>query len=198
MRCAHQTVPVLSVSYIIDNPHRNLKLPSGDNVQLPFVNFKCRASVRVVDFFPQDLEDFSRSLADPIYATTSGDLSQSGGASGWEWCFCLFVEDAKPPAQTSATVDKPKVLKLVVGGEYAEFLLKLDATDLRKDDQTLAKLREKMFIVWGELEEQFAAGLGRGQVSKGPAFECCIMEYGVKRAEGSYERVHRMWGTTIQ
>ena len=74
---------------------------------------------------------------------------------------------------------------------------------LRKDRKTLAQLREKLFILWGDLEERKTAKAvlreisANGQVVKSlaeikskaaqaqspalpPAFNCCIKEYGIR------------------
>ena len=60
------------------------------------------------------------------------DSSDSGSDSserpiGWEWRFCLLVQDSGPG--THYNRDEPKErMKLFVAGSDAEFLLKLDAT----------------------------------------------------------------------
>ncbi len=69
-----------------------------------------------------------------------------------------------------------------------------NARSLRKDPQALARLREKLFVLWGDLEELKASG--SNDMPSNTAFECCIKEYGVKVDE-EYIRVHRLFGTTI-
>lgn len=85
-------------------------------------------------------------------------------------------------------------------------------SSLRKDKAALAQLREKLFIMWGDLEElkssgaslPLAVGAKSGVASNNP-FECCIHEYGVpahpeaepEDSSESWERMHRMFGTTI-
>lgn len=93
-------------------------------------------------------------------------------------------------------------------------------TSLRKDERTLSKLREKLFILWGDLEEvktktapqsgitdpTATEGQESGLACSSRSFECCIMEYGIPVKEdeiGSDEvapkwlRMHKMFGTTI-
>ncbi|TKA81109.1 hypothetical protein B0A49_01761, partial [Cryomyces minteri] len=146
VQCSNGDIRITPISEIINNPLLMNKTPGGVERQLPFINMKCRARVRVVDFYPDPLEDFSRSLDDPTYNDTASDDEDpigldSQGPQRWEWNFFLRVEDAKPPLGTKATQ-----MTLLVVAEDAEFLLKLDATDLRKDPKTLANLREKLFI----------------------------------------------------
>lgn len=45
---------------------------------------------------------------------------------GWEWVFCLLVEDATIP---SSVKDPHARLNLLVTQSDAEFLLKMDATE---------------------------------------------------------------------
>lgn len=67
---------------------------------------------------------------------------------------------------------------------------------MRADPQSLDELKEKLFLLWGDLEEQktaayesAGAGIGRGEgrlvqqvniIPRGRPFECCLMEYGTK------------------
>jgi protection-of-telomeres protein 1 len=97
---------------------------------LPFVNHKTRAQVRVVDFYPPDLKDFTQSLDRSAYndcastpdEVTMVDFDESSlPPARWEWSFYLLVEDAKPtPAQQIR-------LPLLVAGNDAVYLLKQDA-----------------------------------------------------------------------
>ncbi|KAI9658554.1 MAG: hypothetical protein M1829_006780 [Trizodia sp. TS-e1964] len=177
---------------------------------LPFQNLNYRAAVRVIDFFPptlaefsvrsahQALSDYSDSEAESI-ASPPETLTQNPRFAGdkWEWRFYLLVEDASGPAPRAR-------MRLLVAGPDAEYLLKIDAEDLRLDAKALRKLEEKMFFVWGELfEARQASGDkgGSGGEVKNTPFECCIKEYGVKTenvaGEDVWERRFRMFGTTI-
>lgn len=74
-------------------------------------------------------------------------------------------------------------MQLLVAEQDGDFLLNMEAVDLRQNETVLAKLREKLFVLWGNLEERKQQMVEQG--SEGlPAlnnmpFECCIKEYGV-------------------
>lgn len=160
----------------------------------------------------------------------------------WEWRFYLLVEDGGATQGADADEDKPNI-KVLVHHHDAEHLLKLDAEEyvplkqksnhlfltmhhdsLRKNPTALAQLREKLFILWGDLEERKSAGLLQStdldtaqQHQHHPPpqtkpFECCLMQYGVRvhfsAAENPgdllvdhddmvWERRFKMFGTTI-
>jgi len=65
----------------------------------------------------------------------------------WAWRFCLLVEDINPGP------GKEKVKLIVTDGD-AEFLLDMEANNLNTHRKTLALLRQKLFILWGDLEER--------------------------------------------
>jgi len=94
-------------------------------------------------------------------------------------------------------------------------------SSLRTNYQALSTLREKLFLLWGDLEERKTAGK-EIQYLKTPRFECCLQEYGIrsrpthrsqreqsggdtdsedseteKEKELKWERRWRMFGTTI-
>ncbi|KAL1615115.1 hypothetical protein SLS54_009196 [Diplodia seriata] len=111
------------------NPHGN-----GVECELPFVNAMYKSRVRVVDFWPENLEDFSKSLDNPEFNDVhEEDQTQSSttytalstGTQRWEWHFCLLVEDAKHPPGAKSPVRIP----LLVFDKDAECLLCLDATE---------------------------------------------------------------------
>lgn len=79
---------------------------------------------------------------------------------------------------------------------------------LRRDSRKLKKLREKLFILWGNLEELKSEGTILPLAPKdskflsNKPFQCCIEEYGyfdprVHKSEDECQRLHRMAGTTI-
>ena len=85
-----------------------------------------------------------------------------------------------------------------------EFLLNQTACDLRQNPRELAVLREKLYVLWGDLAEkkkEAAAEEGDLKPSNRP-FECYVKEYGVdvRRLEGEagYQRTFRLWGTRIK
>ena len=150
---------------------------------------------------------------DSSNSSTSSSVDTDADADGsqkresmWEWRFCLLLEDAVP----GPGMEK---MKVYVANEDAEFLLKLDAENLHAGPNTLSQLREKLFILWGDLEERKSKsralqeknpnairGVEEGkremEVPRAKPFQCCLKEYGVK-VRGKWERRFRMFGTTI-
>ncbi|EKG15636.1 Telomere end binding protein [Macrophomina phaseolina MS6] len=213
VKCERPNDQTLFLADIEKNSKRLYRAPNAVDYELPFVNARYKSRVRIVDFWPQDLKDFSRSLEDLDYndvhtdgATPSSTsyTALSSGTQRWEWHFCLLVEDAN---RRPGTKD-PTRLPLLVFDKDAEYLLCLDAGDLRKDNKRLAELREKLFILWGNLEELKANGhnpldedVAKTRSSK--AFECCIKETGAKldiekAPEEGYQRIFHLYGTTIK
>ncbi|GME26740.1 Telomere end binding protein [Neofusicoccum parvum] len=217
VKCERPQDPTTRLADIESNEKRLYKAPNGVDCNLPFINATYRARVRVVDFWPEKLEDFSKSLDDPEYndvdvegetQSSTSYTALSMGTQRWEWHFCLLVEDAKPPPGTKGPVRIP----LLVFDKDAEYLLRLDATDLRKDRKTLAQLREKLFILWGNLEElkstdQNPLDTAVAKEHSSNMFDCCIKETGVRvdtktpsegpQAEFGYQRIYHLCGTTI-
>lgn len=211
IHCSDHTKPTRPLSSILSlDTHQNTS-PAGNTYTLPFLNINSRATVRVVDFLPSNLADFSVPSGRPSEYTFLSDYEPSDSDSdsdsntptppitnseaeepihsppsqSWEWRFALILEDASP---SSSTRDR---LTAYVAAHDAEFLLKLDAEDLRASDTALETLREKLFLLWGDLEERKAAGrvgkeeggLTRKKEDAGPRskpFQCCLKEYGIK------------------
>ena len=205
IRCAHSTIPPSPLS-VIKTPGINTNPPSGAKYTFPFRNVKSRTTVRIIDFFPPSIEDFafrqkaSKSqydvLSDDEPSSESSDNSESGASddtitpatsqkkSRWIWGFKLLLQDAHPKRQKMENGEDDRMW-VTVGDKDAEFLLQLDAVDFRKDAAALNGLREKLFLLWGNLEETKEA-----QASEGPShssdtaqnlpFQCCLKEFGVK------------------
>ncbi len=114
---------------------------------MPFVCAKYRAVVRVVDFYPNKLEDFacSRQASEfDVLSDNSGDSSDesddSAGESSplyhsssiggrveriWEWRFALCLEDAAPQGR-----GRPKNrFWAMVDNPDAQLLTSLDACE---------------------------------------------------------------------
>ena len=104
-------------------------------------------------------DDVSVASSGPPYPDSSqdgaGNVSDRGSEHGrktheWQWRFALLLEDASDMA--------PKTQKdrigVYVSGKDAEFLLRTDPINLRRSEKSLAKLRETLFILWGNLEER--------------------------------------------
>ena len=216
VKCSHHLIPISPLSTILSLDAHTVNTPKGTSYTLPFQNINTRASVRVVDFWPSRLQDFAvRKRKRSEYAILSDHedsdsdretkkdvlLSQNTETEEkeekeWEWRFALLLEDASD--SRSSREERP-TLKAYLSGADAECLLKLDAENLRKSPTTLTALREKLFLLWGDLEErkanaQKAGGKSlketngnaqdRGKKwaieSKGRPLQCCLKEYGVK------------------
>ena len=150
--------------------------PNGTEIILPFQNINCCATVRVIDFFPPNLADFTvreriseyealsdnededdedndTNDTDDMSVVSSSVPSDAGSEitkekkSKWAWRFCLLVEDINPGLGKEN-------MKLIVADGDAEFLLNMDAKNLRTHPKLLSTLREKLFILWGDLEER--------------------------------------------
>ncbi|KAL0465751.1 hypothetical protein QR685DRAFT_575821 [Neurospora intermedia] len=121
-----------------------------------------------------DDDDDDESDQDSLNSTmdASDDEDHDRGRT-WEWRFALLLEDASTPSLPAATVaamDKDKRTRkcdrdpktrtrlwVTVDNTEAQCLTGLDAVNLRRDPHTLATLRERMFTLWGNLEELKAA-----------------------------------------
>ncbi|CAK3807495.1 telomere-binding alpha subunit central domain-containing [Lecanosticta acicola] len=204
VRCSYEEVPVSSVRKILDpeNVEHEHDTPNGNSDVLPFINAKYRARVRVVDYEPKSLEEF----AVPVLAEDDGKSVDSmawqyEGTPKHEWHFSLLLEDASRRTAGGSEGDR---IWVQVHHEQAQFLLGNgvdDPQDLRHDYRLLAKLKEKMFVLWGNLEEKDE----QEQLSNLP-FECCIMEYGVDVDEDAarcgnqperWQRTYALFGATI-
>ncbi|OJD29727.1 telomere-binding alpha subunit central domain-containing protein [Diplodia corticola] len=217
VKCERPQDPTTRLTDIENNERRMYRTPNGVDCDLPFVNAMYKARVRVVDFWPDNLEDFSESLDDPGFNDVSEEnptqssttyTALSTGTPRWEWHFFLLVEDARQPPGSKSPVRIP----LLVSHKDAECLLCLDAVDLRKDEKTLSQLRNKLFILWGDLEELKSEGkdpldeaVAKQHSSR--AFDCCVKETGTTikpepamagaKTEPSYQRIYHIHGTTI-
>jgi hypothetical protein len=190
-------------------------------VTLPFVNLNYRANVRVVDFSPSNLADFAHPKKESEYDILSDDGEESVSNSdsddeqpsqmtmddfaqtrNWEWRFFLELEDA-----VSHPKQKKQRLWVMVDNLAAQCLTGLDASNLKRNKEALSTLRDKMFTLWGNLEEKKTAAQEAVRKGKPPAdsddeneqeagnnepnkmqltnrpFSCCIQQYGVKVTE---------------
>jgi protection-of-telomeres protein 1 len=148
----------------------------------------------------------------------------------WEWSFALQVEEVSARLATVKNALPPNKLWLNVGHIEAQYLLGNavdDPADLRENTALLNQLREKMYILWGDLEERKRSEDEDGDGGQAPAkrakldgeqqqqaeaqklqpsnlpFNCCLREYGVLREGGTaeevgdWERQYMMFGVTI-
>ncbi|KAI4195364.1 MAG: hypothetical protein LQ350_007233 [Teloschistes chrysophthalmus] len=100
---------------------------------------------------PTPLNNADEQESEPENEYTTAGLSKK-----WEWRFALTVEDAAcpPPSHSHQQQDGNSSTTVYVSDTDAVFLLKLDASDLRRRPRALAALREKLFLLWGDLEER--------------------------------------------
>ncbi|OTA04786.1 hypothetical protein A9Z42_0053800 [Trichoderma parareesei] len=166
VKCENEYKAISTIDSILEPVYLETDI-NGQQVklQLPFVNMNYRAHVRVVNFMPPDLEDFARPRRTTEYDMLSDneepdqDVSDSGGESTadgtttrvWEWRFFLELEDASP---SMGNQGKRKTIWVAVNNFSAQFLVNLDASDLRKNQHELETLRHRLSLLWGELEER--------------------------------------------
>ncbi|KZL83386.1 telomere-binding alpha subunit central domain-containing protein [Colletotrichum incanum] len=138
-------------------------------LDLPFNCAKYRTNVRVIDFHPNRLQDFARArkqteydvLSDYSGVESESEEEEGGTLDGyvktsdriWEWRFALRLQDVTAVAKNPKN-RKENSFWVVVGNMDAQLLTNMDACDLRVNPNELARLREKMFILWGDLEEK--------------------------------------------
>ncbi|KKY27720.1 putative telomere-binding alpha subunit central domain-containing protein [Phaeomoniella chlamydospora] len=236
----------VSLSDILNSPSLIFTTAKANTLTLPFQNVCYKTKLRVIDYFPPSLQDFSAPYRETDYDDLSS-ISVSTSASysdedsdiketdllsdphapisstiKWEWRFCLLVEDPfLPPPNDS----KSNQMLLHVSGSEAEYLLREDACDLKRNPDILARIREKLFHLWGDLEETkeaaaAAATKARKQIDNenipqeqikpsGMPFECYIKEFGIPKQGPSsssqrnksgipeYQRMFQLWGVSI-
>ncbi|SMR46543.1 unnamed protein product [Zymoseptoria tritici ST99CH_1E4] len=220
VRCRDQDISLTRIKDILDPRnlrHTNRRL-DGQEYILPFINAKYRAKVRVVDFEPKDLRDFAvrpvQNDSQAISESTMDWTYESASPPSWEWHFSLLLEDASVRPEHRTEDDR---IWVNIQHEQAQFLFGNRLAD--PGDMTggtaglLAQLRERLFILWGNLEEIHSAGAEEGGVEamqqelSNLPFECCVMEYGVERddddpekgqrPEEAWKRMYGMFGATI-
>ncbi|KAL7769438.1 hypothetical protein ACKLNR_000822 [Fusarium oxysporum f. sp. zingiberi] len=224
VKCENEDKPASLIAEITKLVQHETTIDDGlVKLPLPFVNLNYRANVRVVDFSPSNLADFAYPKKESEYDDLSDDGEESLSNSGteaedgqpiqrtlddfskvrnWEWRFFLELEDA-----AVAEKHKKQRLWVAVDNQSAQLLTGLDACNLRRDKQALVTLRDKMFTLWGNLEEKKVAAQEAARKGKPPvdsddedqrqpepknfgkaqltnrAFPCCVKQYGIKVAE---------------
>ncbi|KAG6081851.1 hypothetical protein E4U33_006365 [Claviceps sp. LM78 group G4] len=226
VKCENGSIPPTLIADVLAPMQHEVIGEGGEitHLSLPFINANYRTFVRVIDFMPTKLEDFARpkkvpseyaALSDHEESDSNSNVASGSGTESedtsiaikqWEWRFCLRLQEANTPEDANPK----KSLWAVVDNLSAQMLLNLDATDLRHDDATLGQLRQRMFILWGDLEEHKAQVQNRTLQTKpytkvGPPadsddeaedaveqesvvhavsnrpFGCCIRQYGVRQ-----------------
>ena len=163
--CQKPAVRPLPLAEIL-NGHHERTSPMGISHILPFQNIRCRARVRVVDFFPPDLADFavrereseyellsdSESGVDIPESGSSTDISSDEGevpssnraAVKWVWRFCLLLEDGHTAAGNAGSGEQSRI-KVIVADADAEFLLRMTAEEYVPAPIILPPLRRQLF-----------------------------------------------------
>ncbi|KAL7797540.1 hypothetical protein V8C37DRAFT_369809 [Trichoderma ceciliae] len=165
VKCEYENKAISTIKDILDPVYLQTDV-NGEHVKLrlPFVNLNYRANVQVVNFMPPDLQDFAQPKKITEYGMLSdneesdADYDLEGEATAdrdtarnWEWRFFLELEDAIPPKDNQ---EERKTLWVAVNNFSAQCLLNLDASNLRQDQNNLEALRQRLFLLWGELEEK--------------------------------------------
>lgn len=119
-------MPSQTLEDIINNPSHINPSPNGIKYRLPFQNLCYLSTVRVVDFYPPLLEDFTvQKERTSVAYDKKRDPATSRTNTQWEWRFCLLVEGI-----SSATGQQPKErVKLFVSSSEAEHLLQFSASE---------------------------------------------------------------------
>lgn len=231
VRCSFIDHPLTTISHILDpdNVRHTNTLPTGESYVLPFVNARHHIKARVVDFFPPRLEDFSIKLSQAEInddkSDFSVDMAWDNSPPRWEWSFALHLEEVSS-ATTGAGASPRSRIWVNVGHLEAQHLFGNSVDDpgnLREDTALLNKLREKLYILWGDLEEQKRTEGEKEDIrevkrarldndmngkteEKKPSnlpFNCCLGEYGELREGGhkdeieDWERGYMMFGVLI-
>ncbi|CZS94473.1 uncharacterized protein RCO7_10094 [Rhynchosporium graminicola] len=174
IKCCFQERAPVSLIEILEPEHA--LQTSGPGYLSPFTLRKYRANVRIVNYAPERIEDFSvwrrESEYDMLSEYSGGentdleeDMRSYKSGKGfakkiWEWRFWLQVEDAGSSSRSKIPKER---MWLLVDNASAQGLLGLDddAANLRKNSELLASLKEQLFKLWGDLEEQKSAKLSK-------------------------------------
>ena len=147
--CTNPDQPSRSLSFILSPESTHAyTTPDHQACILPFQNVKHRITVRVIDYFPGKLEDFAvrhrvteydvledesesererESENEDGYVIIASDNSDRNRQKfRWEWRFGLILQDASSLSQKPEERDW---IKVYVGNESAEFLLKMEAVE---------------------------------------------------------------------
>ncbi|KAK6834626.1 telomere-binding alpha subunit central domain-containing protein [Apiospora arundinis] len=166
VRCESEDQPVSSLSRVLNDVSWKRSRENGEeDLALPFTNIKFRANVRVIDFRPRRLEDFSvgrRATEFDCLDDYDGDLeSDSDGQSEtldkfaapktWEWRFALQLEDASPKAKG----EKAEQVWALVDNTEAQQLLNLDAVErIRKGCRSFARHSSSYGATWKSAKDK--------------------------------------------
>ncbi|KAJ2906613.1 uncharacterized protein MKZ38_000868 [Zalerion maritima] len=181
IRCEHSTEPLTPIPDIIEPfVYKTTIDGEAERIPLPFMNANYRTVGRVVDFWPNNIRKFATwrlkrdtdilsddddddDDEDDSHDASDGDilddqratqetLGQYRGQGVWEWRFSLQLEDTYP--SKSKGWEKKKRFWVIVDNYSAQLLLSMNAVDLSRNDSILEDLKEKLFTLWGDLEER--------------------------------------------
>ncbi|PHH73969.1 hypothetical protein CDD82_5175 [Ophiocordyceps australis] len=238
IKCEHMDKQASLVSDMLKTPTLKTSIDGTDvALELPFTNHNYRANTHVVDFAPCDLRRFARpvhpradeyqALSDNASVSSSSSSSSSSSPTSraaptsWEWRFFLKLQDATP------SPSPPHSVWVLVDNQAAQCLINLDATDLKRHPIALNTLRERLFILWGDLEEHKRRARNDATATRRPPdsddeqpkpsrapkvlnrpFACCVCQFGVRVRERDearanagprkrWQRVFALFGTKI-
>lgn len=228
LQTSYAQVPTTTVGDILEPPF----VPQSERLEGPSGRkrpHKYRTVARIIDFWPPDLRDFSRPYCMACQATFAPanprpDTHTTGMGDGGEHiqqictlCGALRDKDDPDTYEFSFTVllegQDSVCLPLIFSGDDVETLLGEDVVPcdlyLPENAPMLARLREKLFLLWGGLEESFNGTSGAPTNKKGKGErrkddpdwqrrdraaveqeqpmmwnEVCVMEYWVNEAGG--------------
>jgi protection of telomeres protein 1 len=127
VKSSHQNKPPVPLQSILESDLLQGKTSSGDPISYPFMNVSFRTNLRVVDFFPSKIEDFTHRLDDQNYSDVSvrpDDSQMQIDGTPYEWMFYLIVEGV----EKNPSGERVK-MPLLVHGKDAEYLLNLEPTE---------------------------------------------------------------------
>ncbi|PSR81221.1 hypothetical protein BD289DRAFT_484545 [Coniella lustricola] len=173
VKCENPSEKIVPLSSILEPVYYSTTInDETTKLKLPFTNAKYRTQVRVIDYHPPDIKDFAASRVLTEYANLTDnedDDSSCCSSSGseappqrrpgngeretWEWRFALRLEEV---SASLANGRKPAATWVLVEHHDAQCLIGLDsAVNLRDcaNDSVLTILRERLFKLWGNLEE---------------------------------------------
>ncbi|KAG7115632.1 Protection of telomeres protein 1 like [Verticillium longisporum] len=179
VKCANEDQPASTIKSLIKRVnYSTTSHGTAMDIQLPFTCLKYRVNARVVDFHPPRLLDFACSrkrsetdiLSDCSSSSSDMDEEDNGVLNNselvWEWRFALSLQEASAPGQQ---IDgTPETVWVFVDNGEAEHLTGLTACDLRKHPDTLSQLRERLFTLWGNLEELKSKQTAKPKAKKPP------------------------------
>ncbi|KAI1005516.1 hypothetical protein K3495_g2703 [Podosphaera aphanis] len=127
-------------------------------IYAPFTNRRYRTIVRVIDYFPNKVEDFIVDSTDEAEFLSNSVYSSEHGipkTSNWEMRFALLLEDASPSSSLSSSSSNKARIWVFVNNQAAKDLLNLeeDITIDPRENLVLNDIRERLFRLWGNLEE---------------------------------------------